>query len=273
MRKPVRQNWRPRPRASVPGVGRSSGLAGKLAVAGLVLAGVLLGVGLAFFLLWQQLGQSAFFQISAIGIDGCVRTTKKQVLALSGVDVHSNLLTLSAAKVRSRIEAHAWVEAAMVRRDWPNRLQIVVRERQPLALLSLADGLYYLDRHGVAFAPALPPEDLDFPVITGLVGNKDRREEQNSALHRALGLIRLAGRGGVVLPAQGISEINLGEDGSLTIFLVSRPFPVYLGQSRELTLNFNRLVRVLDRLYRERIFADTRAIRMDYLPDKVLVIR
>lgn len=271
MKKPLQQKrWGQR--RGFPPAG-SAGLGGKLAVLGAVLAGLLAVAGLGGLLVWQQLGQSAFFQITSIRIEGNVRTTKKEVLALSGVDVHSNLLALSAGKVRARIETHDWIEAAEVRRDWPNRLEITVQERRPLALLNLPAGLYYTDRSGVPFAGALPPEDLDFPVITGLDAAGDWRDEQRQALQRALSLIRLAGRGGVILPAQGISEINLGEEGTMTLFLVSRPFPIYLGESREVSRNYNRLAQVLNWLYKERVFTDTAAIRMDYLPDRILVER
>ncbi|WP_218914988.1 cell division protein FtsQ/DivIB [Desulfurivibrio alkaliphilus] len=249
----------------------NSGFAGKLAVLGLGLAAMLLVAWLGGLLILQQLGQSAFFQLTAIKIDGGVRTTKKEVLALSGLDVHSNLLALSVGGLRQRLEAHDWIESAEVRRQWPSRLQITIRERRPLAILSLPDGLYYTDHQGLPFAPAVPPEELDFPVITGLGQVALWPEEQRQALRRALRLIRLAARGGVILPAQGISEINLGQDGAMTLFLVSRPFPVYLGREPEVALSYNRLVRVLDWLYKEREFARTAAIRMDYLPGRVLV--
>ncbi|MFU8818892.1 MAG: cell division protein FtsQ/DivIB [Desulfurivibrio sp.] len=269
MKRPVKQRYGGRS-------SQSPKLAGKLALVGLILALLLAAVGLSGLLAWKQMGQWSFFQLTAIGIDGCVRTTKKEILSLSGVDVHSNLHALSVGKIRARIESHDWVESALVRRDWPNRLQIVVRERRPVALLSLPRGLYYLDRQGTPFALAQPPEDLDFPVITGLPalpGDQGWQGEQRLGVSRALNLIRLAGRGGVILPAQGISEINLGAAGKMTLFLVSRPFPIHLGDGREMGRDYNRLVQVLSRLYRERIFTDTAAIRMDYLPNQVLVVK
>lgn len=269
MKRPVKQKYGQQ--------GRSySGLTGKLALVGLILVGLLAAVGLSALLAWKQMGQWNFFQLTAITIDGCERTTKKEILDLSGVDVHSNLLALSVGKIREEISAHHWVESARVRRHWPNRLQITVRERRPVALLALPQGLYYLDRQGTPFSEALPPEEFDFPVITGLPdrsGERDWSLKQRQGLQRALYLIRLAGQRGVVLPAQAISEINLSEEGELTMFLVSRPFPVYLGEGQEIDRDYRRLVEVLRRLHRERIFADTAAIRMDYLPNRVLVIR
>ena len=256
-----------RPRAA------AAGPWGKLALAGLILAVLLGSVGVAGLLAWKQMGQWVFFQITSIRIDGCVRIAKTEILAQSGVDVHSNLLALSPGKVRRRLAEHPWVESAQVRREWPSRLRITIRERRPLALLSLPDGLYYVDRQAEPFARALPPEDLDFPVITGLPAAGQWRGEQRQGLQRALALVRLAARSGVILPAQSVSEINVGAEGGLTLFMVSHPFPIHLGDGRELTRNYNRLVLVLNRLQRSNIFAETAAIDLDYLPDRVLVVR
>jgi cell division protein FtsQ len=218
----------------------------------------------------KAMERSDFFQVTAIRIQGCQRVTKNQVLELSGVDIHTNLLALDMDEVKERIEGHDWIERAEVERNWPNRLQITIRERVPVALASLKEGLHYVDRQGVAFAKVLPPEDLDYPVITGLSREQWPTVVTGSPLGEALQFIRLAGRGSTVLPGQSISEIHLEPAGSLVLFLVDRPFPIYLGKG-EVATKYHRLTRVLNRLYKGNEFAATAYIRMDYLPDKVLV--
>lgn len=265
MKKPVRQRYNPqryRPPATT--------FRRKLLViaAGFLL--VLAGLGISGLLAWKQLGQWVFFQVTSIRIDGAERVGKEQVVALSGVDIHSNLLALNPGRVRNRIEEHEWIEWAEVKRQWPNRLLIVIRERRVVALLSLADGLYYLDRNGVAFARALPPEDLDFPVITGLADGEWPAALKEERINEALAFIRSAGRGSSILPAQGISEINLRQAEGNVLFLINRPFPIYLGQG-EMAIKYQRLTRVLYWLYKGKNFTDTAYIRMDYLPDRVLV--
>jgi len=265
MKKPVRQRYNPqhyRPPATT--------FRRKLLVIAVGLLLVLAGMGFSGLLAWQQLGQWVFFQVTSIRIDGAERLGKEQVLALSGVDIHSNLLALNPSRVKGRIEEHEWIERAEVKRQWPNRLQIVIRERRPVALLALADGLYYLDRNGVAFARALPPEDLDFPVITGLANGEWPVALKDEVLAEALAFIKSAGRGRSILPAQGISEIHLRPAEGNVLFLINRPFPIYLGRG-EMTVKYQRLTRVLYWLYKGKNFTDTAYIRMDYLPDRVLV--
>ena len=50
------------------------------------------------------MGQSPFFQITDIKIEGCQRLSKKEILELSGVDVHSNLVKISKARVQDLLE-------------------------------------------------------------------------------------------------------------------------------------------------------------------------
>jgi cell division protein FtsQ len=253
---PVRRSWQ-------EGFGRKMLLAaGILLLSGVAMAG--LGIGI-----YKGLSHSDFFQITGIKIEGCRRTTKEGILKLSGVDIHTNLLALDPAAVKARVETQGWVEQARVERDWPNQLVITIRERTPVALINLADGLYHVDRHGTVFVRVLPPEDLDYPVITGLAGSKPQSTRQ-AAVQEALRFIHYASRGNPALPKQNISELHVDKEGGLILFLVDRPFPIHLGAG-DMADKYGRLVRVLNWLYRHDTFADTAYIHLDGQGSKVLV--
>lgn len=264
-KKPVKQRLGQGPKNSA-----GAELRNKLIILGLGFCVVLGALAAGSFLTFKALERSEFFQVTNIRIEGAQRVTKNQILELSGVDIHTNLLALDLDEVKALVESHEWVESAEIDRNWPNRLQITIRERVPVALVSLKEGLHYVDRQGVAFAKVLPPEELDYPVITGLSREQWPSVVSGSPLGEALQFIRAAGRGSTVLPGQSLSEIHLDANGSLTLFLVDRPFPIYLGKG-EVTTKYHRLARVLNRLYKGNEFAATAYIRMDYLPDKVLV--
>lgn len=233
----------------------------------LLLFAALVGVG---FLVYKGLGHSDFFQVTATNIQGCRRTTKNLILELSGVDVHSNMLALELGKVQKNIESHEWVESAEVKRVWPNMLSITVKERLPVAIVSLQDGLYYLDQRGVAFARALPPEEMDFPFITGLKKEDWPKTVEDSLLGDALQFIKYAGQGGAILPRQNISEIHIAGQEGLVLFLADRPFPIHLGQG-DMYVKYSWLARVLYRLYKNKEFAQATYIRMGYGRNRVLV--
>ena len=239
--------------------------------AGLVAVGVCLGVGMVGFFVYQGMLRSDFFQITAISINGCRRVAKSRVLELSGVDIRANLLTLAADDARERIEAHDWVAAAVIERHWPNRLEITIIERKPVALLNLASGLHFVDRKGIIFAAALPPEDIDFPVISGVAENAGPDSEGHRMMLAALSFIGYASGGNPILPRQNISELHVDADDGLILLLADRPFPIYLGKDR-LKTKYYRLAKVLQWLYTHKKFATTASVRMDYRQDKALVV-
>lgn len=242
----------------------------KMAILGVGAVLVLISLVAAGFGVYKLLGRSVFFQVTSIKIQGCKKTDKDLIFRRSGIDIYTNLLSLDVEDVKKRLESHEWIKQGVIKRDWPNGLIISVKERVPVVMANLEDGLYYLDEKGIAFAAVSPPDDMDFPVITGL-SDKDMAEDvRDTQIADALTFVRHAGRGDAILPKQNISEINLGPDGELTLFLVNRPFPIHLGKGKMRTKSY-RLAKVLYWLYKKKEFASTAYIRMDYQNDRVLV--
>lgn len=249
---------------------RSLDLRKKLAILGFGFLLLLAGVVVVGFVAYKALGRSDFFQITAINIQGCRRTTKNLILEMSGVDIHSNLLALDTRKAKAGIEAHEWVESVEIERDWPNRLTITVKERLPVAIVSLEKGLFYLDQNGVAFAQVLPPEDMDYPIITGLKKEAWPKVLKGTQLEEALHFIKYAGQGSSILPKQNISELHVEESGKVILYLVDRPFPIYLGAG-DVGTKYYWLTKVLYKLYKSKEFEKVAYVRMDYGQNKVLV--
>ena len=228
-------------------------------------------------MVYQWLSSLDFFQLTSVQVEGSNRLDKQQIMELSGLSYRSNILAINTGLIKKELEAHDWVQLAEIERNLPSELQIRIKERVPVALLNGENGLFFLDGNGVVFAPAIPPEDLDYPLITGLeselaggdIGGPNllARKEQ---LKKALQFVRYASQGSSALPRQNISEINLGETNEYVLFLADRPFPIYLGNEVG-KKRYYRLAKVLYWLYKKREFSDVNFIRMDYMNNKVLV--
>ncbi|WP_322480882.1 cell division protein FtsQ/DivIB [Thermogemmatispora sp.] len=89
-------------------------------------------------------------QITVIGTQNQALIAQIQRLGVQG----QNLFLVDTAALSSRIAALPLVETASVERDWPDRLQVIVSERQPVLLWKTAQGSYSVDRSGVILAPA-----------------------------------------------------------------------------------------------------------------------
>ncbi len=240
-----------------------------LAAGAVLILVMIVGAG---FAVYKGLTRSAFFQITAINIQGAQRVGKGAILELSGVDIHSNLLQLKRREVEERLAAHPWIRSVEVRRDWPNRLLVTVKERKPVAIFGGEGKFFFVDAGGAIFASAEPDDDLDFPVISGLTRQAWEATEQAGTQADILRLLRQAGRGDSNLPLQNISELHVEKGGQLVMFLADHPFPIYLGQGG-MEVKFSRLAKVLGWLYKKKQFQETIAIRLDNLEKKVVVER
>jgi len=224
--------------------------------------------------IYQKLCHSDFFQITAIKIAGNHMVSKKQITALSKVDIHSNLLAINMSQVKSLLESHPWIAGAEITRKWPNRLMIIVKEKKPVALLSRKTGLFYMENNGRIIAAASPTQELDFPVVTGLENfpfNTAYSNRTPDILQDAMELLKLSARNNSILPEQNISEIHITENGSILLYLLEKAFPIYMGRDGDISTRYSRLVKVLGNLYKTGEFANVSYIRLDYQKDTILV--
>jgi hypothetical protein len=244
---------------------KEKGSGGKfLLLASVLLVTVIVGGGI-LILIYQGVSRSVFFQVDKVDITGCQRLNTREVLSWSGLDIKTNLWALRTAKLKKHLEKNNWIESATVKRKWPNALHIRIRERVPLAIVNQGSRLAYVDKKGVIICPVVHTDSLDYPIITGREKNKKNQEQQGIEwLQDALGFIRYAGGGNPVLPRQNISEIHVGPDGQLTLYLADNPFPIYLGQGG-MKKKYSRLSKVLSWLYRKKELASTTSIDLNYL--------
>lgn len=231
-----------------------------------VLIAAIVGGGVCM-LIYQGLSRSVFFQVDKVDITGCQRLDTRQVLSWSGLDIKTNLWALRTTKLRRHLEKQNWIESATVKRKWPNKLHIRIWERVPMAIVNQDSGLAYVDKKGFIISPVLHTDSLDFPIITGREKNKPGNgQKQTEWLKDALSFISYAGGGNPVLPRQNISEIHVGSEGQLTLYLADNPFPIYLGKD-QMKKKYSRLSKVLSWLYRKKEFSSTASIDLNYLSE------
>jgi cell division protein FtsQ len=102
-----------------------------MTAAGLLVVLVLLGLGSGA--LW--LVRHPIFAIQAITVQGEVTRNNAVTLRANVVpQLSGNFFTLDLNDARDAFEAVPWVRAAVVHRDFPNRLRTVLQEHHPIAL-------------------------------------------------------------------------------------------------------------------------------------------
>jgi len=138
----------------------------------MLIAGILFAFGAIYFALNGYATRSWRFRIQSsdsIETAGLSKVTRAQLLNLMAADIGRNIFRVPLDERRKQIEDIPWVESATVMRLIPDRLRIVVTERQPLAFVRVGSKISLIDHTGVVMdLPVRLRSSYSFPVITGM---------------------------------------------------------------------------------------------------------
>ncbi len=178
----------------------------------------------------EALRQHPYFVVDRLEITGAgPALSAGDVRSWLGLAERTTVWEAAPGRVRARLEAHPFIAHAAVKRVFPGTLEIVVRERLPLAIAVLGD-LYYVDRAGVTFGPLRPGDPRNLPIITGL-DPAAAPGVRSWMLRRALRLTRRCDAGGAAPPRclGPLSEIHVDAGQGATVFPAAPRVPILLG--------------------------------------------
>jgi cell division protein FtsQ len=157
----------------------------------------------------------------ALTIQGWQYTPHFKVRRIFAADFNRSVFSVPLAERRRRLLAIDWVEDASVSRIWPDRLEVRIRERKPVAFVFFPSGVYLLDAQGVLLeTPA--QSHFAFPVLRGV--REDESEGQRRERVRAL--LRVQEDLGTM--AGDISELNAADLENLKMIVQANRRPVEL---------------------------------------------
>ena len=102
-----------------------------------------------------------------IEVTGMQNVTKAQVMEVMGADIGRNIFFIPLAQQKAQLEQIPWVESASVMRFVPNRLNVEIHERTPVAFARVGPRMSLIDAGGTLMELA-PKRRYSFPVILGM---------------------------------------------------------------------------------------------------------
>ncbi len=230
---------------------------------------------------FRTLEGSGVFSVRRVIVQGNRMSNEAQIRTLAEIKQGDQLFSVTPEEIAKRVRQHPWVDQVEVERVWPDTLTIRIYEHRPLALVNIEGkqpGLYYLDHHGIIFAQVESLQDIDYPVITGLVPSGESGAVsgldlgEDAMAEDVCDFLHVAARGNPILPLQSISEIHVTREKGIIVYLVEHPFPIYVGYGN-VEKRYYQLVKLLERFYRKKRIEGIEEIRMDYHQGRILVAR
>ena len=121
--------------------------------------------------------QTPLLDVDRVRVEGAGYTDSTDVRRAAGIDHGDSMVGVDTARAVARIEELPWIEQATVARRWPGTIDIEVTEREPLALVQVAEGQVALvDQDGrVLELGAAAPAGL--PEVSGVGGRITEGEQ------------------------------------------------------------------------------------------------
>src|SRR3954464_10425 len=190
-----------------------------------------------------------------IAIQGLENVSRRQVMEVVGSDIGRNVFFIPLEARKHQLEEIPWVEAANVSRLLPNRLQISIQERTPLAFVQVGAKIALIDSHGVVMEmPSKGAKGYSFPVLVGM-GESEPLSTRAARMKIYSQLVRELDADGSH-NSQDLSEVDLSDpedvkgtvsdpQGGVLVHLGSTGFAerfnIYKGHVQEWRQQFQRL--------------------------------
>ncbi len=222
---------------------------GTLYVLGIVILAVTTVLASAAFVV--SIVRSPYFRVRDVEVRGTTRISSAQVMKLIGWPKPQSIFEIPMRQIEAALNRNPWVERALARRKFPDRLIVDVTERKPRAVVHL-EHLFYVDQEGVVFKRVTKGDGLNFPIVTGLKEDEVTGPEGRELLARALELQTLLEKEPRFRSI--VSEIHVSKRLGFSV--------ITMGKTREIRFGFDNfplkmgsLNKLFDQLDRQRLQA------------------
>ena len=142
------------------------------------------------------------------------------MLGIFAADRNHSVLRIPLDQRRKQIESLPWVEQAAVRRALPNRVEVEITERTPIAFLRDGSEMSLVDAYGMILERPLKG-DFHFPVVSGVNSEMpiDEREKRMDLFAGFIQQIQTAHPGAT----EQVSEVDLSDAEDLRATLTGLP--------------------------------------------------
>ena len=202
---------------------------------------------------YEAASEKHYFDVTSVTVSGNRLVTKESVLSLVEPLEGKNILEQSLKLLGEKIETDPRIKSVSIQRELPGALTIMIKERQPVAIIKTSAALWLIDGSGAVIEKAPVENDYRLPLITGvktangaLVSGEILESSQLAPAFMAINELdsyRMLGKG-------KLKTVDVSQSKSITISFFGSPTKV-VATKRRWTDEVSRLLTV-DYLLRKK---------------------
>ena len=214
---------------------------------------------------YDFLTQYDYFRTQDIDVEGGHHLSKEAIIHQAQITHGTNILSINLSTTRKRLLSHPLIVEARIKREFPSRICISIREHKALAILDLGRK-FVINVQGEIFREMDPINPVKLPIISGLeytdinVPGLPFSRPFNSVME----VLRLGQKDGSVLPNHVVKRIHVDRDIGLTLYTQDQVKAIRLGYE-DFDSKYDRLKSILYYLKIQSDFADLDSIDLNNL--------
>lgn len=196
------------------------------------------------------------FLLKEIKVVNNKKVREDEIIALTGLKGGEKLFSIPLNEIRRKILLNPKIEEVTIVRRLPYTLEIKIKEREPLAIITQNNKGYLIDKNGVII-DTISPEDYQFyPVIE--IKNEEFKNKFLSFL------VWLKGCKNYLPVYENLAKVTLEEN---KLILVTKNnieiyFPLF--SEKDWTYFYKILDKIMTYLYEKELIEKVELIRLDY---------
>ena len=160
------------------------------------------------------------FVVERVDVIGEGRIREDEVRAALGIYPGEYLFAPDMREAQVKVQRLSWVDDAMVRRLWPNRIVVHIIEREPVALWQEDGHVRVVDSSGLVIEAANASDFSGLPLVVGpnaapkAQGIYDALAQSPQVMSRMSAIVRVADRRWDIVLKDGAPRLMLPEAGA-----------------------------------------------------------
>lgn len=179
---------------------------------------------------------SPIFNINEIQIINNVKITTETIISLSRLEEGQNLFRFSSNQIEKDIKTNPYVESVNIKRKIPNKVQIIIEERQRDYNIEFLNGYAYINNQG--YILEISEQKLELPVIQGIETQQEQIVEGNRLntddLEKLETVIKIMNICKTYEIDKKVSTINITDKSNYVIYMEEEKKSIYLGDKNNL---------------------------------------
>lgn len=183
---------------------------------------------------------SGAFNISEIIVEGNSKISDEQIVSFSEIEKGTNLFAISKKEIIGKIKENSYVGAIRVKRCLPDKIKLVIEEREPEFALQLANSFVYMNRQGyiLEISNNEPTVPIILGCITDLSNVKENHRLDETDLQKMNMVIKIMEMAKNQEIQNLITKIDISNEKNYTIYLDAERKIAYLGDGTDLNTRF-----------------------------------